>query len=531
MIAKQSGRIINLGSIVGLTGIELAADYGAAKGGIISFTKCVAREVVRHGILVNCIAPGFIETPMTAPLTPELRQLVMARTPIGRFGEPRDIAAAALYLACEDSSFMVGQVIEPQRRLRDLKYLLENLPCVMNSRPAIERIAGVMVPLFSLRTRADAGIGDIAALAAMTDLAAAMEHRGILLLPLDETAPGEASPYSALSVFAIDPIYIGLDGLAGVDPQQVERVRGALAHVPLSDRLTIRAARLELLEAAFRHFTAHGDEHAAVKDFAARHREWLDDYALFRALKDRFDFAAWELWPDELRRREPRALERAKADLAPAIGKYVYWQFLAHRQWAELRAHARARGVKLGGDLAFSPARDSAEVWANQELFDLERTVGAPPDDFNPKGQHWGLPAPRWDRIRADGFALLRRRIRHARELYDLIRVDHVVGLYRTFSFDLVSQAEGSFSPAAEPEQRAQGRSGARRDTGRGRLDDRHRRGPRRDTALRTRLAEHPGRAGVQGDALGENRRGHAGRGVHFARGLSRAFARHDRHA
>ena len=327
----------------------------------------------------------------------------------------------------------------------------------MNPRPAIERLAGVMVPLFSLRTREDAGIGDIAALGAMTDLAAAMGHRAILLLPIDETSPGEASPYSALSVFAIDPIYIGLDGLAGVDPRQVERVRRALAHVPLSDRLTIRAARRELLEAAFRHFTAHGAERAAVTDFAARHREWLDDYALFRALKDRFDFAPWEQWPDELRRREPDALDRAKAELAPLIDKYVYWQFLAHRQWAEVRAHARARGVMLGGDLAFSPARDSAEVWANQELFDLERTVGAPPDGFNPQGQHWGLPAPRWERIRADGFALLRKRIRHARELYDFIRVDHVVGLYRTFSFGLVPGAKGGFSPATKPEQRAQG--------------------------------------------------------------------------
>jgi 3-oxoacyl-[acyl-carrier protein] reductase len=113
MIPNRCGRIINLGSIVGLTGIEMAADYGAAKGGIISFTRCVAREVVRHDILVNCIAPGFIETPMTAPLSPELRKAVIARTPIGRFGEPRDIAAAALFLACEDSSFMVGQVISP----------------------------------------------------------------------------------------------------------------------------------------------------------------------------------------------------------------------------------------------------------------------------------------------------------------------------------------------------------------------------------------------------------------------------------
>lgn len=327
----------------------------------------------------------------------------------------------------------------------------------MNPRPPIERIAGVVVPLFSLRTRADAGIGDIAALGAMTDLAAAMGHRGILLLPLDETAPGFASPYSALSVFAVDPIYIGLDGLAGVDARRTESVREALASVPPSDRLTIRAARLEVLEAAFSHFMAHGGERAAVGEFAERHREWLDDYALFRALKDRYAFSAWEEWPEELRRRAPDALGRAKAELAIPIGKYVYWQFLAHRQWAEVRAHARARGVKLGGDVAFSPGRDSAEVWANQDLFDFERTVGAPPDDFNPKGQHWGLPAPRWDRIRADGFALLRKRIRHARELYDLIRIDHVVGLYRTFSFALVSQAEGSFSPPDEPGQRAQG--------------------------------------------------------------------------
>ena len=327
----------------------------------------------------------------------------------------------------------------------------------MKPRPTLERIAGVMVPLFSLRTRAAAGIGDIAALGAMTDLAVAMHHRAVLLLPLDETAPGEASPYSALSVFAIDPIYIGLDGLGGVAPQQVERVRRALASVALSDRLTIRAARLELLEAALRHFIAHGDERAAVNAFAARHREWLDDYALFRALKDRFGFAAWEQWPDELRRRETGALDRVRAELAAAIGKYVYWQFLAHRQWTGLRARARASGVMLGGDLAFSPSRDSAEVWANQELFDLERTVGAPPDAFNPAGQRWGLPAPRWDRIRAGGFALLRKRTRHARELYDFIRVDHVVGLYRTFSFGLAPGAEGGFRPAAEPEQRAQG--------------------------------------------------------------------------
>jgi 3-oxoacyl-[acyl-carrier protein] reductase len=113
MIPKQSGRIINIGSIAGTTGLAFASDYCAAKGGIISFTKSVAREVVPLGILVNCIAPGFIDTPMTAPIPDEMRKQIEAVTPIGRFGEPRDIAAVALFLACEDSKFMVGQVVSP----------------------------------------------------------------------------------------------------------------------------------------------------------------------------------------------------------------------------------------------------------------------------------------------------------------------------------------------------------------------------------------------------------------------------------
>jgi len=113
MIPKKSGRIISMGSIAGTTGLAGAVAYSAAKGGIISFTKALAKEVVGHGILVNCIAPGFINTPMTAPILPEMRAQITAFTPIGRFGEPSDIAAAALYLASDDSQFMVGQVISP----------------------------------------------------------------------------------------------------------------------------------------------------------------------------------------------------------------------------------------------------------------------------------------------------------------------------------------------------------------------------------------------------------------------------------
>ncbi|HUY39348.1 MAG TPA: SDR family NAD(P)-dependent oxidoreductase [Candidatus Binataceae bacterium] len=113
MIPRKSGRIINLGSIAGTTGLGGAVAYSAAKGGIISFTKALAKEVVGHGILVNCIAPGFIETPMTAPITGEMKQYFTQLTPMGRFGEPRDIACAALFLASDESNFMVGQVVSP----------------------------------------------------------------------------------------------------------------------------------------------------------------------------------------------------------------------------------------------------------------------------------------------------------------------------------------------------------------------------------------------------------------------------------
>jgi NAD(P)-dependent dehydrogenase (short-subunit alcohol dehydrogenase family) len=113
MVPKRSGKIVNLGSIAGTTGLAFAAPYCAAKGGIISFTKSVAREVIAFGINVNCIAPGFIDTPMTSFIDQPMRQGIIALTPAGRFGEPADIAAAALYLSSDDAKFMVGQIVSP----------------------------------------------------------------------------------------------------------------------------------------------------------------------------------------------------------------------------------------------------------------------------------------------------------------------------------------------------------------------------------------------------------------------------------
>jgi 4-alpha-glucanotransferase len=292
----------------------------------------------------------------------------------------------------------------------------------------------------------------------MGDLARAMGFRLIQLLPLDETAPGELSPYSAMSVAAIDPCYIALERLAGIGEAALAEARAANRGQPF-DPLRYRAAKFKLLESAFDYSLEHpsSGDHASREQFAQANADWLPDYALFRALKEKYQWTSWHEWPDGLRHRDAAALAGAARELARPIAFYSWLQFVAHRQWAELRAALAARGVLLGGDMAFSPGHESAEVWTNQELFDLQRTVGAPPDAFSPTGQRWGLPMPNWAKMHDRGYVFLRMRVRRARELYDLLRIDHVVGLYRTYSFGLAPNSPGEFYPAAEPDQLTHG--------------------------------------------------------------------------
>jgi 4-alpha-glucanotransferase len=322
----------------------------------------------------------------------------------------------------------------------------------------IGRIAAVLIPLFSLNSARDLGRGDISGMPPMGDLARATGFRLIQLLPLDETAPGELSPYSAMSIAAIDPSYLTLVGLPGIDPAALAEAHAANLAQPL-DQLEHRATKLKFLDQAFQHFRAHASttDRTAFEQFGRDNFDWLPDYALFRALKEKYHWASWHQWPDALQRRDAKALADASQELALPLAFYTWLQFLAHHQWTAMRTDLAARGVLLGGDMAFSPGHESAEVWTNQDLFDLQRTVGAPPDAFSLTGQRWGLPMPNWTRMRERGYAFMRMRVRRARQLYDLLRIDHVVGLYRTFSFGLAPDSPGQFFPADEPAQLVHG--------------------------------------------------------------------------
>jgi 4-alpha-glucanotransferase len=323
----------------------------------------------------------------------------------------------------------------------------------------MKRAAAILLPLFSLRSDDDLGRGEIHQLRPFAQWMLELGHRVLQLLPLTESAAGENSPYSALSVFSLDPLYVSVEGLPGVPAGDLKRARAQVAGRRSIPRREIRSLKFSLLAAAFAHFRAHGDQaqRAEFEKFAEDNRHWLADYALFRALKDRFDWADWKDWPKDIRKFDQAAIATARRELEEPIAMYSYWQYLARRQWAEAHEELARLGVSLIGDLAFLPAHDSADVWANQHLFLLERLVGAPPDAFSAKGQRWGLPMPNWPRMRADHLQWWRERARAAAHLFDLTRIDHVVGFYRTYSFGPEPEAPGEFYPPAEDAQREQG--------------------------------------------------------------------------
>jgi 4-alpha-glucanotransferase len=328
------------------------------------------------------------------------------------------------------------------------------------------RHAGILVPLFSIPSSRSWGIGEIGDL---EPLAAWLRTAGqdlVQLLPVNEMARGQNSPYSAMSAQAVDPIYLSVhavDDFAALGGEYAldGEAREALAEVrakPRVDHRTVRGLKEKALRAAFERFVDcewdRGTPRAErLAGFIEAERWWLDDYTLFRALHARFGEREWTSWPDGLRSRDPSALNTARHELGHEIVFYQYLQWLANVQWTDARE--RAGGVGLFGDFQFMVGSDSADVWARQHEFRLDASIGVPPDAFSETGQNWGLPVYRWDVMRQGDYAWLRQRAERSAELYDGYRVDHLVGFYRTY----VRERNGRdrFVPSHEDEQRAQG--------------------------------------------------------------------------
>jgi 4-alpha-glucanotransferase len=333
--------------------------------------------------------------------------------------------------------------------------------------PPPTRRAGILVPLFSIPSSRSWGIGEIGDIAPLARWLDAAGLRLLQLLPINEMPAGETSPYSALSAMAIDPQFISMSAVedfsaAGGETaldlamrRQLDTVRSA----PSVDYPGVRRLKHAALRRAFGHFRdaewRSGSRRASsFRDYIREQGWWLDDYALFRALHAHHDERAWTEWPQPLRCRERSALDEARAELAGDVLFRQYVQWIAAGQWRTARADAGR--VQLFGDLPFMVGGDSADVWARQDHFDLEASIGVPPDAFSEQGQDWGLPAYRWDVLWTHDFDWLRERARRNAELYDGYRVDHLVGFYRTH-YRPRAGGEAQFTPADEASQLALG--------------------------------------------------------------------------
>lgn len=254
------------------------------------------------------------------------------------------------------------------------------------------------------------------------------------LLPICPTSFGD-SPYQSFSSFAGNPYFIDLDLLAEdglLEPEEYRSLCWGTNPADIDYSLLYRTRYPVLRRAARRLLSA---KPADYDDFCASNRGWLEDYAVFMALKDANGGRSWQEWPAPLRRRDPDALDRFRREHQAELDFWQAVQYLFFRQWRRLKAHVNGLGISLIGDLPIYVAEDSAEVWAHPAEFQLDEDLrpievaGCPPDGFSADGQLWGNPLFDWDRMEQDGFAWWRSRVAYQKSIFDILRIDHFRGL------------------------------------------------------------------------------------------------------
>ena len=302
----------------------------------------------------------------------------------------------------------------------------------------IQRRAGTAIPLFYLYSRKSVGIGEIPDLKILIDWCRKSGLTIIQLLPMNETGY-DNSPYNSISTFALEPMYLRLTELKGIDIEKyLKNIRKLRRSFPKNNYKVdygIKNAKINLLWEIFRN---DFKESVSFKKFKEENTFWLNDYALYKVLKEVNGLKGFDEWKTKHKKRDKNELEKISNDYSLQINFYMWIQWQLHEQFIDVKKYAQEKGVLLMGDIPFLVSRDSADVWSFQKkkYFKLDKLSGAPPDMYFAKGQRWGMPVYNWEEIEKDKFRYIKERLKYAGNFYDMFRIDHFVGLFRVWTID-----------------------------------------------------------------------------------------------
>ena len=322
------------------------------------------------------------------------------------------------------------------------------------------KLAGTQVPVFSLRTRKSAGIGDFGDLKTMIDFVASTGQKVLQLLPINDTTIThtwtDSYPYSCISVFAIHPQYVDLHALPELKDAkaraEAEKTRAELNALDKIDYEKVNDFKINYLRQIFNQEGEKMMKTAEYKAFFQDTELWLVPYAQYSYLRDKNGTADFNQWPDHQvwDEAERKALADPKTAAYKNVAFFYFVQFVLDRQMQEAHEHAKAKGVILKGDIPIGVNRNGCDVWAEPKYFNLNGQAGAPPDDFSANGQNWGFPTYNWFEMLKDGCQWWNRRFKNMARYFDAYRIDHVLGFFRIWEIPVhsVHGLLGQFAPA-----------------------------------------------------------------------------------
>lgn len=322
------------------------------------------------------------------------------------------------------------------------------------------KLAGTQVPVFSLRTRKSAGIGDFGDLKTMIDFVASTGQKVLQLLPINDTTIThtwtDSYPYSCISVFAIHPQYVDLHALPELKDAkaraEAEKTRAELNALDKIDYEKVNDFKINYLRQIFNQEGEKIMKTAEYKAFFQDTELWLVPYAQYSYLRDKNGTADFNQWPDYRvwDEAERKALADPKTAAYKNVAFFYFVQFVLDRQMQEAHEHAKAKGVILKGDIPIGVNRNGCDVWMEPKYFNLNGQAGAPPDDFSANGQNWGFPTYNWFEMLKDGCQWWNRRFKNMARYFDAYRIDHVLGFFRIWEIPVhsVHGLLGQFAPA-----------------------------------------------------------------------------------